>query len=100
MELYKCDGKIVKDKDQKPKQGNHYCTCQKPVIFYDAYSNYNIRKLRCNECYKRNNSNKRQHSPDTDEGNKKPKFNIPEAEDPMEEMELNPQKLNKGKKKI
>ncbi|PKC12963.1 hypothetical protein RhiirA5_411179 [Rhizophagus irregularis] len=62
--------------------------------------NYNIRKLRCNECYKRNNSNKRQHSPDTDEGNKKPKFNIPEAEDPMEEMELNPQKLNKGKKKI
>ncbi|CAB4438156.1 unnamed protein product [Rhizophagus irregularis] len=58
--------KIVKDKDQKPK----------------------------------NNSNKRPHTPDTDEGNKKPKFNIPEAEDPMEEMELNPQKLNKGKKKI
>jgi hypothetical protein len=55
--------------------------------------------LRCDKCYKRNNSNKRPHTPDTDEGNKKPKFNISEAEDPMEEMELNPQKLNKGKKK-
>ncbi|GET58662.1 hypothetical protein GLOIN_2v1770337 [Rhizophagus irregularis DAOM 181602=DAOM 197198] len=76
---------------------NHHQHLQ---IGFKKFCNYNIRKLRCNECYKRNNSNKRQHSPDTDEGNKKPKFNIPEAEDPMEEMELNPQKLNKGKKKI
>ncbi|PKY42646.1 hypothetical protein RhiirA4_506583 [Rhizophagus irregularis] len=62
-------------------------------------TNYNIGKLRCDECYKNSINNKRSPTPDTDEGNKKPKYNIPEPEDPMEEMELDLLKPNKGKEK-
>ncbi|CAB4400569.1 unnamed protein product [Rhizophagus irregularis] len=45
------------------------------------------RKLRCDECHENSVNNKRPPTPDTDEGNKKPKFNIPEPEDPMQDME-------------
>jgi hypothetical protein len=100
--LCKCDGKKCKKQrsETQAKGGNHCCTCQKPVVFYDAYSNYNIGKLRCDECYERSNDNKRSSTPDTNEGNKKPKFNIPDPEDPLERMELNPQSSdNKGKER-
>ncbi|CAG8696496.1 22314_t:CDS:2 [Rhizophagus irregularis] len=72
---------------------------EKPVVFYETYSNYNIGKLRCDKCYENSINNKRPPIPDTDEGNKKPKFEIPEPEDPMVEMDLDPPKPNKGKGK-
>ncbi|POG57729.1 hypothetical protein GLOIN_2v1489129 [Rhizophagus irregularis DAOM 181602=DAOM 197198] len=100
--LCKCDGRRCKRRRSETqfKGGNHCCTCQKPVIFYEAYSNYKIGKLRCNECHENSVNNKRPPTPDTDEGNKKPKFNIPEPEDPMQDMELNPPRIqNKGKEK-
>ncbi|RGB35526.1 hypothetical protein C1646_759223 [Rhizophagus diaphanus] len=100
--LCKCDGKRCKRQrtEVQSKGGNHCCTCQKPVVFYEAYSNYNIGKLKCNECYENSINNKRPPTPDTDERNKKPKFNLPEPEDPMQKMELNlPKSQDKGKRK-
>ncbi|PKY57756.1 hypothetical protein RhiirA4_479074 [Rhizophagus irregularis] len=99
--LCKCDGKKCKRQrtEAQYKGSNHCCTCQKPVVFYEVYSNYNIGKLRCDKCYENSINNKRPPISDTDEGNKKPKFEIPEPEDPMVEMDLDPPKLNKGKGK-
>uniref|UniRef100_U9UN42 Uncharacterized protein n=1 Tax=Rhizophagus irregularis (strain DAOM 181602 / DAOM 197198 / MUCL 43194) TaxID=747089 RepID=U9UN42_RHIID len=76
----------VKDEDQKPN-------LKEAIIVAPA------RNL-CNECHENSVNNKRPPTPDTDEGNKKPKFNIPEPEDPMQDMELNPPRIqNKGKEK-
>ncbi|CAB4375187.1 unnamed protein product [Rhizophagus irregularis] len=102
LNLCKCDGRRCKRRRSETqfRGGNHCCTCQKPVIFYEAYSNYKIGKLRCDECHENSVNNKRPPTPDTEEGNKKPKFNIPEPEDPMQDMELDPPKpQNKGKGK-
>ncbi|PKC01709.1 hypothetical protein RhiirA5_381515 [Rhizophagus irregularis] len=49
--------------EAQEKGGNHCYTCQKPVIFYDAYANYNIGKMRCDKCHKGNNNNKRPPTP-------------------------------------
>ncbi|GBC24751.2 hypothetical protein GLOIN_2v1780098 [Rhizophagus irregularis DAOM 181602=DAOM 197198] len=100
--LCKCDGRRCKRRRSETqfKGGNHCCTCQKPVVFYEAYSNYKIGKLRCNECHENSVNNKRPPTPDTDKCNKKPKFNISEPKDPMQDMELDPPKpQNKGKGK-
>ncbi|CAG8507218.1 10030_t:CDS:2 [Rhizophagus irregularis] len=67
----------VKDKDQKPNP-------REAIIVVPAKTILIIN---------------RPSTPDTDESNKKPKFNIPEPEDPMEEMELDLPKPNKGKRK-
>ncbi|CAB4393769.1 unnamed protein product [Rhizophagus irregularis] len=71
--------------------------CNDKLYYWN--SNYNIGKLRCDKCYENSINNKRPPIPDTDEGNKKPKFEIPEPEDPMVEMDLDPPKPNKGKGK-
>ncbi|CAB4436769.1 unnamed protein product [Rhizophagus irregularis] len=102
--LCKCDGRKCKRQRSETQfqGGNHCCTCQKPVIFHKAYSNYGIGKLRCDKCHENSINNKRPPTPETDEGNKKPKYNIPEPEDPMQDMELDPPKpqtKGKGKQK-
>ncbi|PKY33798.1 hypothetical protein RhiirB3_453008, partial [Rhizophagus irregularis] len=54
----------------------------------------------CDECHENSVNNKRPPTPDTDKCNKKPKFNISEPKDPMQDMELDPPKpQNKGKGK-
>ena len=86
-----CDGRKCKKlrSEAQSKGGNHCCTCQNPIAFSDAYTNYGIGKLKCEGCYEKI-SNKRPVSPESEEENKRCKTETPEPEDPLEKLELNP----------
>ena len=95
-----CNGKICKQERTKTqsKGGNHCCNCLKPIHFKDAITNYQFGKIRCNECHEK--KTRRPPTPDSDVENKRSKTDdLPEPEDPLQSMEIDPKPSNKGKGK-
>src|ERR1700761_2555540 len=80
-----CSVKIVKRNKSRVNNGggNHCCFCLNPIKYKDAYNNQTQRRLKCKECYEK--ENKRPLTPEPEESDKKVRVNTPE--DPMLEME-------------
>ena len=93
-----CNLKVIKKNKSRLQNGggNHCCFCLTPLKFREAYKHYGLMKLKCDNCF----DGKRPLTPDSEEDKKKVRFNIPEPEDPIESMELDPEpQINKRKEK-
>jgi hypothetical protein len=90
-----CNLKTVKRNKSRMQNGggNHCCTCLTPIKFKDAYTHFGLMKLKCEDCFK----GKRPLTPESEEDRKRTRFEIPEPEDPIKDMELDPITPNKGK---
>ena len=83
-----CDLRTIKRNKSRLQNGggNHCCFCLTPIKFKEAYSHYGYMKLKCKDCY----NGKRPLTPELVKEEKKVRFNLPEPEDPMENMDLDP----------
>src|SRR5438270_13520959 len=93
-----CNLRTVKRNKSRMQNGggNQCCTCLTPIKFRSAYSHFGLRELKCEDCFR----GKRPLTPDSEEERKKGRFDIPEPEDPMKEMELDTITTNERETKL